>query len=51
MFFSSRKAETLGLAFIDSTKIAVCHNLRISRHRVFEDLAQRGNEYRLVLWL
>ncbi len=28
-FLSSRKAETQGIAFIDSTKITVCHNLRI----------------------
>ncbi|WP_387467490.1 transposase [Photorhabdus sp. RM323S] len=34
-FLSSRKAETQRIAFIDSTKIAVCHNLRIPRHRVF----------------
>uniref|UniRef100_UPI00244BC6AA transposase n=1 Tax=Xenorhabdus miraniensis TaxID=351674 RepID=UPI00244BC6AA len=32
-FLSSRKATTQGIAFIDSTKIAVCHNLRIPRHR------------------
>lgn len=31
-----------GLSFIDSTALAVCHNRRISRHRVFRDLAQRG---------
>ncbi|PHM38970.1 transposase [Xenorhabdus miraniensis] len=41
-FLSSRKATTQGIAFIDSTKIAVCHNLRIPRHRVFEGMAQRG---------
>ncbi len=41
-FLSSRKAETQRSAFIDSTKIAVCHNLRILRHRVFQGVAQRG---------
>ncbi len=41
-FLSSRKAETQGIAFIDSTKIAVCHHLRIPRHRVFQGVAQRG---------
>nr|WP_275365701.1 transposase [Xenorhabdus bovienii] len=45
-FLSSRKATTQGVAFIDPTKIAVCHNLRIPRHRVFEGTAQRGkNKY------
>ncbi len=39
---SSRKAETQGIAFIDSTQIAVCHNLRIPRYRVFQGVAQRG---------
>jgi hypothetical protein len=28
--------------YIDSTKLAVCHNKRIGRHRVFKDIAQRG---------
>lgn len=28
--------------FIDSTKISVCHNRRINRHRVLRGLAQRG---------
>ena len=27
---------------IDSTKLVVCHNLRIKRHRVFKGLAGRG---------
>ncbi|MCC5652184.1 IS982 family transposase [Nostoc sp. XA013] len=31
-----------GIAFIDSTSLKVCHNRRISRHRVFKDLATRG---------
>ncbi|HEY9807811.1 MAG TPA: IS982 family transposase [Halomicronema sp.] len=28
-----------GISFIDSTSLKVCHNRRISRHRVFKDLA------------
>jgi hypothetical protein len=31
-----------GLSFIDSTALTVCHNRRISQHRVFEGVAQRG---------
>ncbi|NHB95338.1 IS982 family transposase [Photorhabdus stackebrandtii] len=41
-FLSSRKEKSQGMAFIDSTKIAVCHNLRIPRNKVFERVAQRG---------
>lgn len=33
---------TRGIAFIDSTALAVCDNRRIGRHRVFEGIAQRG---------
>ena len=30
------------VSYIDSTKIAVCHNKRIYRHKVFDGLVQRG---------
>ncbi|WP_065823535.1 IS982 family transposase [Photorhabdus australis] len=41
-FLSSRKQKSQGIAFIDSTQIAVCHNLRISWNKVFDGVAQRG---------
>jgi Transposase DDE domain len=31
-----------GIAFIDSTALAVCHNRRIQQHRVFDGVAQLG---------
>lgn len=31
-----------GIAFIDSTSLAVCHNKRIRRNKVFKNLAKRG---------
>nr|WP_287657608.1 MULTISPECIES: transposase [unclassified Microcystis] len=31
-----------GIRFVDATKIQVCHNRRISSHRVFDNLAARG---------
>ncbi|WRL44041.1 IS982 family transposase [Cyanobacterium aponinum UTEX 3222] len=31
-----------GISFIDSSKIQVCHNRRISRNKVFQELAARG---------
>lgn len=41
-YLQSRMGRSSGVAFIDSTPLAVCHNRRISRHRVFRDFAARG---------
>lgn len=41
-YLQSRFGRGTGIAFVDSTPLAVCHNRRISRHKVFKDLAARG---------
>lgn len=34
--------DCTGISFIDATSIKVCHNRRIPRHRVFQEIAARG---------
>jgi transposase len=40
--FDQLKGECTGISIADSTPITVCDNLRIKRHRVFSDSAERG---------
>lgn len=41
-FLLHYRGTITGIAFIDSTSIAVCHNKRIQRNKVFRGLAKRG---------
>ena len=41
-YLHTRKGRCTGITFVDSTALAVCHNRRISRHKVFAGYATRG---------
>jgi transposase len=41
-YLQTRQGPSTGIQFIDSLPIRVCHNRRISSHKVFAGLAQRG---------
>jgi len=41
-YLQTRKGSCTGVAFVDATTLAVCHNLRIPQHKVFWDCAKRG---------
>lgn len=41
-YLQTRKGQLTGIQFIDSLPIRVCHNRRISSHKVFAGLARRG---------
>jgi Transposase DDE domain len=41
-YLQTRKGQPTGIQFIDSLPVRVCHNRRISSHKVFAGLAQRG---------
>jgi len=41
-YLHSRRGVSTGIAFVDSTPLAVCRTQRIAQHRVFRGLAQRG---------
>jgi hypothetical protein len=41
-FLRARKGKNTGISYIDSTKLAICHNRRIKRNKVFAGIAARG---------
>jgi hypothetical protein len=41
-YLQTRRGTCSGISFIDSTKLAVCENLRIPQHRQFTGIAARG---------
>lgn len=41
-FLLHNRGKITGIAFIDSTKIQICHNKRIPRNKVFSGIAKRG---------
>lgn len=41
-YLQTRRGKCSGVSFIDSTKLAVCENLRIPQHRQFAGIAARG---------
>ena len=41
-YLHTRKGRCTGITFVDSTSLTVCHNRRISRHKVFAGYATRG---------
>lgn len=45
-YLHTRKGRCTGIAFIDSTPLAVCHNRRLQAHRVFAGWATRGKTSR-----
>ena len=42
LYLYTRMGECSGISFVDSTPLPVCHNRRISRHRVFMADAERA---------
>jgi len=41
-YLQTKRGNCTGISFIDSTKLAVCKNLRIPQHRQFTGIAARG---------
>lgn len=41
-YLQTRGGRCTGISFVDSTKLAVCENLRIPQHKQFADCAGRG---------
>jgi len=45
-YLTQRYGKPTGIAFIDATKLQVCHNIRIPRNKVFAGVAARGKSSR-----
>jgi Transposase DDE domain len=41
-YLHTRRGQCTGITFVDSTSLAVCHNRRSTRHKVFDGYATRG---------
>lgn len=41
-YLQYKMGKCTGISYVDATKIAVCDNKRINRHKVFKDIAKRG---------
>jgi hypothetical protein len=41
-YLLANRGTATGISYVDSTSIAVCHNIRINRNKVFAGLAARG---------
>ena len=41
-YLHAQRGKNTGISFVDSTSIAICHNKRIQRNRVFQGIATRG---------
>jgi hypothetical protein len=41
-YLRSCRETCIGLSFVDSTDLSVCHNRRIAQHKVFQGFAKRG---------
>ncbi|PCS22179.1 Mobile element protein [Candidatus Enterovibrio escicola] len=41
-YLTLRQARPTGIAFVDSSKLQVCHNLRILRHQFSKGTSKRG---------
>ena len=42
LYMKTRLGQCTGISFVDSTRLPVCHNKRINRHKVFDGFAARG---------
>lgn len=42
VYMKCKAGKETGVYYVDSTPLAVCHNKRILRHKVFKDIAKRG---------